>query len=138
MLGEEEKISWVSEAGNLVRDLEGVSESIKTEVEVVSGQVAYPGKVRGVVRCIYSRDYKEVEFNTGDILVAASTSPNLMPLIKKSAAIVTDEGGMLSHAAIISREMKKPCIIGTKIATQVLKDGDEVEVDADKGVVKIV
>lgn len=56
----------------------------------------------------------------------------------KAAAIVTEEGGITSHAAIVSREMKKPCIIATKNATQVLQDGDMVEVDADKGVIKIL
>ena len=58
--------------------------------------------------------------------------------IKKAGAIVTDEGGIVSHAAITAREMKKPCIIGTKIATQVLHDGDLVEVDAEKGIVRII
>ena len=64
------------------------------------------------------------------------TDPRYVPAMKKAAAIVTDEGGITCHAAIVSRELKKPCIIGTKIATKVLKDGDEVEVDAEKGVVK--
>ena len=64
------------------------------------------------------------------------THPKDIVLIGKSLAIVTDEGGILSHAAIIAREMKKPCIIGTKIATKVFKDGDLVEVDANKGVVR--
>jgi len=58
--------------------------------------------------------------------------------MKKAVAFVTDEGGITCHAAIISREMKKPCIIGTKIATRALKDGDLVEVDANKGVVRKV
>lgn len=58
--------------------------------------------------------------------------------MKKSVAIITDMGGMLSHAAISSRELKKPCIIGTHIATQVLKDGDMVKVDAEKGVIIIL
>ena len=58
--------------------------------------------------------------------------------IKKAVAIVTDVGGITCHAAIVSREMKKPCVVGTKFATQVLKDGDMVEVDADKGVVRIL
>ena len=61
-----------------------------------------------------------------------------MAAIKNSVAIVTDEGGIISHAAITSRELKIPCIIGTKIATQVLKDGMEVEVDADNGIIKIL
>ena len=58
--------------------------------------------------------------------------------MKKSAAIVSDEGGITSHAAIVSRELKIPCVIGTKIATKVFKDGDLVEVDANKGIVRLV
>jgi hypothetical protein len=66
------------------------------------------------------------------------TRPEFVPLMKKAGAIITNEGGITCHAAIIARELKKPCIIGTKIATQVLKDGDFVEVDADAGVVRIL
>ena len=66
------------------------------------------------------------------------TTPDYIPAMKKAAAFVTDEGGITCHAAIIAREMKKPCIVGTKIATQILHDGDLVEVDADKGVVRII
>ena len=62
--------------------------------------------------------------------------PRYIMAMKKAAAFVTDEGGISCHAAIISREMNKPCVIGTKIATQVLKDGDMVEVDATNGTVK--
>jgi phosphohistidine swiveling domain-containing protein len=74
----------------------------------------------------------------GDIIVAPMTTPIHIPAMQKSAGIITDEGGITCHAAIVAREMKKPCIIGTKIATQVLKDGDLVEVDADNGVVRIL
>jgi pyruvate,water dikinase len=66
------------------------------------------------------------------------TTPAIIQAMHKASAFVTDEGGITSHAAIIAREMKKPCIIGTKIATKVLKDGDMVEVNADKGIVKIL
>jgi len=66
------------------------------------------------------------------------TRPEYTGIMKKAKAIVTDEGGITCHAAIVAREMKKPCIIGTKVATQVLHDGDLVEVDADRGVVKIL
>ena len=62
----------------------------------------------------------------------------MVPLLKNVVAIVTDEGGLTSHAAIISRELKIPCIIGTSNATQILKDGDEVEVDANNGIIKIL
>jgi len=58
--------------------------------------------------------------------------------MEKAAAFVTDEGGMTCHAAIVAREMKKPCIVGTKIATQILKNGDLIEIDANKGIVKIL
>lgn len=64
------------------------------------------------------------------------TSPWYVPIMEKAAAIVTDEGGITCHAAIISREMSKPCIICTKFATKVLKNGDLVEVDATKGIIK--
>jgi len=66
------------------------------------------------------------------------TSPDFMPVIKKCSAIVTNLGGITSHAAIISREFGIPCIVGTKNATEILNTGDMVEVDADKGIVRII
>lgn len=66
------------------------------------------------------------------------TTPNMISAMKCAAAFITDEGGITCHAAIISRELKKPCIIGTKIATKILKDGDIVEIDADNGVIKVL
>jgi len=66
------------------------------------------------------------------------TRPDFMPLVNKSAAIITDEGGLACHAAIISRELKIPCIVGTKTATRVLRNGDLVEVDANKGIVRLI
>ena len=74
--------------------------------------------------------------NKGDVLVSHATNPNLLPAMGMAAAIVTDIGGLTCHAAIVSREFRIPCIVGTKIATQVLQDNDLVEVDAEKGVVK--
>ena len=75
------------------------------------------------------------EMPKGAILVAGQTRPQLMPAIKKAAAIVTDEGGITSHAAIVSRELGIPCVIGTKLATKVIKTGTKIIVDADKGIV---
>lgn len=66
------------------------------------------------------------------------TDPSFLPVMKQAIAFITDEGGVLCHAAITARELKKPCIIGTKIATKVLKDGDLVEVDANHGIIKII
>ena len=77
-------------------------------------------------------------FAVGEILVASMTRIEFVPLMKRALVIITDEGGIACHAAIVSRELGVPCIIGTKIATQVLHDGDLVEVDADHGVVRIV
>jgi phosphohistidine swiveling domain-containing protein len=109
----------------------------KTEKDL-KGQIAYKGKCTGTVRIVWNPSDPSVIFEKGDILVTGMTRPEFLALMKKAGAFVTDAGGILSHAAIVARELKKPCIIGTKIATKVLKDGDEVEVDADKGVVKII
>ena len=76
-------------------------------------------------------------FRAGEILVANNTTPEFTPIMKKAAAIITEQGGITSHAAIVSRELGIPCVIGTRIATKVLKDGDRVEVDANCGLVKI-
>jgi len=103
----------------------------------VKGNVAFRGKVRG--RVVIIRDKSDFrKSRKGCILVAAMTTPDFIGAMEKAAAFITDEGGITCHAAIIAREMKKPCIIGTKIATKVLRDGDLVEVDADKGVVRII
>lgn len=73
----------------------------------------------------------------GEVLVATMTQPRLMLAVEKAGAIVTDEGGMLCHAVLVSREFNLPCVIGTERATHVLHDGDLVEVDGDAGVVRI-
>jgi phosphohistidine swiveling domain-containing protein len=101
------------------------------------GMVACKGKVSGTVKIVRAEgDLKKVERN--DILVCPMTVPHFISAMEKASAFITDEGGITCHAAIISREMKKPCITATKIATKVLKDGDFVEVDANKGTVKIM
>lgn len=79
-------------------------------------------------------DFSKIK--VGDVLVTSMTTPNMVPIMQKAAAFVTDEGGITCHAAIVAREMKKPCVIGTKIATKIFKDGDVVEVDATAGIVK--
>ncbi|TAN33066.1 hypothetical protein EPN28_03650 [Patescibacteria group bacterium] len=101
----------------------------------IKGMVAYKGMARGRVRVVFDPK-ADTDFKPGDVLVAGMTRPEYLSLMKMSAAFVTDAGGLLSHAAIVARELKKPCIIGTEIATKVFKDGDLVEVDANKGIVK--
>lgn len=102
---------------------------------LINGQPAYKGKATGKVRVVWDPDNSK-DFKKGDILVTNMTRVEFLPIMKKSAAIITDAGGVLCHAAITARELKIPCIIDTKIATRVLRDGDLVEVDADKGVVR--
>lgn len=107
------------------------------KLKVIKGQTANPGKVRGPVRVVlFDADLEKIR--KGEILVSDMTNPNYLPYLGKVKAFVTDKGGMLSHAAILSRELNKPCIIGTQIATKVLKNGDIVEVDATKGIIKLL
>ncbi len=103
----------------------------------LSGTVANPGMAKGKVKIILGKqDFHK--FKPGNILIAPMTSVDFVPLMKQAAAFVTNEGGITSHASIVSREMNKPCIIGTKIATKIFKDGDTVEVDANNGIVKLI
>lgn len=112
-------------------------EEIDINITELTGQTACLGKATGAVRIINSpADMAKME--QGDILVSIATNPDIVMAMKKAAAIVTEQGGITSHAAIVSRELRIPCVIGTKIATKVLKDGDIVEVDADNGIVRII
>ncbi len=105
--------------------------------EIIKGSVACPGIVRGIVKiCESVSDIDKIQ--DGEILVASMTRPEYLPAMQRASAFVTDEGGITCHAAIVSRELGKPCIIGTKIATKFLKDGDLVEVDANNGVIKFL
>jgi phosphohistidine swiveling domain-containing protein len=109
----------------------------KESEKIISGRTAFPGSVQGKVKIISNK--KDLDtFKKGEILVASMTTPSMVMAMKKAAAFITDEGGITCHAAILAREMKKPCIIGTKNATKILRDGDLVEVDANKGIVKII
>lgn len=103
----------------------------------IKGKPTCPGLVRGkVFRILHLSDVKKMP--KGAVLLANMTHPDYMPAIRKASAIVTDEGGVVCHAAIISRELKIPCVTGTGEATKVFKNGDRVEVDAEKGIVKII
>lgn len=109
--------------------------SSKPKELTVTGRIACKGHVRGFARII--RGVLEFsKMKNKDILITSMTTPDFVPLMERASAIITDEGGITSHAAIVSRELGVPCIIGTKVATQVFKDGDYVEVDAEKGIVR--
>ena len=117
--------------------------NIDMSVTQFKGQIGNKGVYRGPVKIInFSSDTNfsaEIEaMQKGDVLVAGSTGPEMILACKKAGAIVTDEGGVISHAAIVSREFGIPSVIGTKVATSVLKAGDIVEVDANRGVVRII
>ena len=106
-------------------------------VDKIKGQCGCQGSARGIVRVVnVIEDMNKLK--TGEILVSICTQPDLIPAMKRAAAFVTDQGGVTSHAAIVAREMQKPCVIGTKFATKMLKDGDEVEVDATRGIVTVI
>lgn len=107
---------------------------LPTAASKLVGTGASSGKVRGTVLIVH--DVKEAAGKRGYILVAPMTTPDLMPAMRKAIAIITDEGGLTSHAAIVSRELGIPCVVGTKVATKVLRNGDTVEVDAARGLIK--
>ncbi len=102
---------------------------------LVKGLPASPGIASGRVHVLFDPKKDGASFKRGEILVTKMTDPDWVPLMKKAAAIVTDEGGMTAHAAIVSRELGIPCIVGTGNATKVLKTGMEVTVNATVGVV---
>lgn len=110
-------------------------------VNRLEGKVACTGKVNGYVKVIRDYDIMSLlkdsnKFKEGWIIVITMIQPNMAPLVKKAKAIITEEGGIISHAAILAREFNIPCVVGTGNATHVLSDGDFVEVDAENGVVR--
>ncbi len=135
--GEKGKITIISnkKKDKLLKELR--NQFKETEIK---GQIACRGlkkKYTGSVKIILaSKEGNKLRKN--EFLVATMTTPDYILLMKKAAGFITDEGGVTCHAAIVAREMNKPCIIGTKVATKVLKDGDLVEVDVNKGIVKIL
>lgn len=146
-VGQSGKVDWLTgdeaaeQALKLQRSLGEEGEEIVTR----HGMAANPGQAKGKVKIILgdvnTYDKRVAEFskmNQGDILVAENTSPDLMPACKMAGAILTDQGGLLSHAAVVSRELGIPCVVGLKNLTEVLEDGDMVEVDAGEGTVKIL
>lgn len=102
--------------------------------KILKGIVGSKGKVTGVVRIILE-EKKFSQFREGEILVTEETRPTFVTIMRKAGAVITSSGGVLCHAAIISRELRIPCLVGVHGATKTLKTGDEVEVNAEEGVV---
>lgn len=123
--------------GNRAEALEKKAKTLDVDqnLQELFGQTACLGKAVGTVRIVLGpKDLSKMK--KGDVLVAIATDPDVVPGMKIASAIVTEQGGVTSHAAIVSRELGVPCVIGTKIATKWLKNGDRVEVDATKGIVR--
>lgn len=132
----ESKVLVGREAEAFTANISDAAVDIKTTE--LRGQCAFAGSViRGVVRVVLNvHDLSNLR--QGEVLVSPATSPAMVAGMKIAGAIVTDQGGLTCHAAIVSRELKKPCVIGTKVATKVFKDGDLVEVDSMNGIVRKV
>lgn len=124
----------------LLRLYEKEQEEASSDKKIIGRTAFGTGVLYGQVVIVCDRvelDEKKELFD-GKILVAIQTTPNFIPYMKDVLAIVTDEGGITCHAAIVAREMKKPCIIGTKVATKMLHDGDEIEMNCDTGEISIL
>jgi phosphohistidine swiveling domain-containing protein len=102
----------------------------------LKGALGYPGRARGKVVKVTEEEISTKAFPQDSILVCECTTPEFLPLMKKASAIITDQGGILSHAAIIARELKIPCLVGTGKATQVLNDDDQIEIDSKKMIIR--
>jgi pyruvate, water dikinase len=140
---EETEVEEKEEVSVKTEDDEEVSEEPKEEVKgksegegeiLVKGETASSGVYSGKVRII--NDISELgKIEKGEVMVTKMTTPDMVPAMQKAGAIVTDEGGMTCHAAIVSREMGTPCIVGTEVATKVLKEESTVTVNATQGIV---
>ena len=137
MLHEQQYVKFGEEAHTISQWVDRELNKVDSSLRELKGTVACKGHAKGKVRIAFEPSQAHL-IKEGEILVCPMTNPDYVPAMRRSSAIVTDEGGLLSHASIMSREFNKPCIIGTKIATQVLKDGMLVEVDAERGVVRIL
>src|SRR3989338_7515529 len=102
---------------------------------LITGIGVSSGKAPGLVKIVSDVEEASKKINKGDILVTDMTNPDFTLFMAKSAAIITNTGGMLCHAAIVARELGIPCVTGTKNATEVLKDGTKVLVDGFEGTV---
>lgn len=134
--GHDYKIVEGKQAKSLRDDLEKRLAG-NVENETITGFVASQGYAKGIARIVLDqKDFGKLK--EGEILITGMTRPEFVPVMKKAGAIVTNEGGITCHAAIVSRELGKPCIIGTQNATKLIHDGDLIEVRANHGTVRIL
>ena len=126
------KESQEKQSTESLKEIKKAEDQIEDKIVLLSGSAASPGIGWGAVILVKSKN--EIgKVKQGDILVTSMTTPDFVPAMKKVSGIVTDKGGLTSHAAIVSRELGVPCIVGTETATKVLKNGEVVTVDGAKG-----
>jgi len=130
---------WFVDYNRILGDMFADAAYAKNDQEaLLKGQPASKGKASGPVKIVLQKDIAHADINEGDVLVCDITTPDYVQLMRKAAAVVTDRGGILSHAAIVCRELGKPCVAATGSSTTILKNGQMITVDADAGVVKFV
>lgn len=129
-------IDYSPSLGKMYQDV-SIGNKVSSGEAIVRGQTGAPGKAEGKVKIVRPEqiDDPNLDFPDGSVLVCPVTTPQYVPLMQKAAAIVTDQGGILSHAAIVARELKKVCIVATGNATLALQDGQRILADADSGTV---
>jgi phosphoenolpyruvate synthase/pyruvate phosphate dikinase len=135
---------WATDCYELTTDkklidtiISSQGKSRKEAQKEIRGMSVSLGKACGPVKILESAE-EISKVAEGDIIVAVMTRPDYVPAMRKAAGIITDEGGLTCHAAIVARELGIPCIVGTKIATRILKDNDLVEVNANHGTIKVI
>ncbi len=129
--------TWFIDYNRLLADLAAASVPVETDDAILCGRTGSAGRARGRVRIVLAEHLDGATIDAGDILVCDMTTPDHLPLMRRAGAIVTDLGGILTHAAITCRELGKPCVVGTKSGTKVLAEGELVEVDADRGIIRL-
>lgn len=135
----EDEVQFVSQSGYLLMRLAKQRQIVQeSNDDQLFGQAAWPGVYQGRARVVLSPDVVGQTFEQGEVLVSIQSSPALMPFLERCGAIVTDDGGIACHAAIIARELRKPTLIGTGKATSTIRTGDLVEVDTFAQTVRII
>jgi pyruvate,water dikinase len=141
--GSPQDVEWARAAGEVwivqsrpitTLGIAGPPDALPAGSVLVQGLGASPGRVSGAVRVLGS-PAEGAALQAGEVLVATMTNPDWVPVLRRACALVTDGGGMTCHAAIVSRELGVPCVVGTRHATTVLRDGEVVTVDGSKGTV---
>lgn len=130
-------VDYAPTLGKMYSDIDIQTDAAKDTIASLQGRTGSSGLAEGVVKIVMPKDLQN-SIPENCILVCPMTTPEYVPLMMKASAIITDQGGILSHAAIVARELKKPCIVSAVRATTTLKDGQRVKVDADAGTVTVI